>query len=318
MNIVTIKEKIDIVSSIFGEGNLSSSGKNITVFCPVCKNSTRLDKKKKLSICLETGIYHCWVCETKGKNIAYLAKINKASKKVLNLLYSAFGSLNNKQEELSKNILLPEDFKLLSLDNRKISYYAKKYLYSRGLSDHDIAKYKIGTSNEYNFKNRVIFPSFDNNLNLNFYLARAYDKNKIKYKNCDFNKKEIVFNENMVNFKKPLILVEGVFDAVKIYKNVACILGSWLDESYLLFQKIVKNKTEIILALDGDVMEKTQKIAKNFSSYCINVKITRLSKKDIGDMSNDEVKKHLSSAKQFDNTCRMRYLINKINSGSIY
>ena len=50
MNIVTIKEKISFIDAAFGEGNLSNSGKNISVFCPICKKSAKTAKKRKLSI----------------------------------------------------------------------------------------------------------------------------------------------------------------------------------------------------------------------------------------------------------------------------
>ena len=73
---------------------------------------------------------------------------------------------------------------------------AKNYLASRGVTNEDIIRYKIGTSNKYEYVNSIIFPSFDKNLNLNFFLSRSYDKNKkIPYKNCKSNKKDIVFNE---------------------------------------------------------------------------------------------------------------------------
>ena len=74
MAVITINEKIKYLNAIFGDESLSRSGKNISVVCPLCKKTESTLKKRKLSICLETGVYHCWVCEAKGKNIVYLAK----------------------------------------------------------------------------------------------------------------------------------------------------------------------------------------------------------------------------------------------------
>ena len=71
MGIVTEKQKIDAIKSAFGEGPVSNNGKNISVSCPLC-GKTKSIKKKKLSVCLETGVYHCWVCESKGSNIGRL------------------------------------------------------------------------------------------------------------------------------------------------------------------------------------------------------------------------------------------------------
>ena len=72
MDIVTYKEKLNLITGIFGDGVVSRDGNNISVQCPICKKSTKQSNKKKLSISLETGVYHCWVCETKGKNTRLL------------------------------------------------------------------------------------------------------------------------------------------------------------------------------------------------------------------------------------------------------
>jgi len=320
VDIITYKEKLSLINIAFGEGIVSRDGNNVSVQCPKCQKSAKHSNKKKLSISLETGVYHCWVCESKGKNIAYLAKFICIHKVTLDGLCKAFGSIGENKEDLKEEIIaLPSDFKLLCTDNSRISNMAKNYLLSRGLTFEDIVKYKVGTSNEYKFINRVIFPSFDKDLNLNFFLARTYDKNqKITYRNCKFSKKEIVFNENFINWNKPMVLVEGVFDAIKAKSNVCCMLGSWIDDGYLLFQKIVKNKTPIILAPDPDARHKAQKIAKNLTSYCIDVKITNNLDKDLGEMSFLEAESYINNAKPFDNTSRIRYLIGDIKSGSIY
>ena len=263
MAVITDKEKISLIESAFGQCTLSSSGKNVSTCCPECGKTKSLNKRK-LSISLETGIYHCWVCEIKGKNIAYLAKKFRAYDNVLEGLYQCFGKINIKNiEEKEEIVTLPKDYKLLCIDDSRQSKIAKNYLFKRGLDYSDIVKYKVGISNNNDFNNRIIFPSFNSDLSLNFYIARSYDKNtKRAYRNSKFSKKEIIFNENMINWSKRIILVEGVFDAIKAGDNAVCMLGSWIDESHKLFKEIVKNNTPVILALDPDAREKAQKIAK--------------------------------------------------------
>jgi len=196
---------------------------------------------------------------------------------------------------------------------------AKKYLYSRGLTDLDIERYKIGTSNHFKFINRVIFPSFDANLNLNFFQSRTYDDSqKIKYRNCKINKTEVIFNENMIDWTKTVILVEGVFDAIKAGDNAVCALGSWMDENHKLFREIVKYKPQVILAFDSDAQEKTQKLAKNLNSYCVDVLIANVGNEDVGSMTKKEAKFYIENAKRFDVTDGIRYLIKGIKSGSVY
>jgi DNA primase len=319
MKVITIKEKTTTLSGVFGEYDTSRSGKNISVFCPNCARSPKTKKKKKLSICLETGIYHCWICEIKGKNIAYLVKKEKGDIEALSKLYQYFGTSSSLNTEDIKTIALPEDFKLLCLSSGINAKTATYYLRNRGLTIDDIIKYKVGISNQFEFNNRVIFPSFDSSLNLNFYLSRTYDENVFrKYKNCDTIKKDIIFNENMIDWSRQIVLVEGVFDAIKAGDNAVCMLGSWIDESYKLFKTIVKHKTPVILALDPDAIEKAQKISKKLSEYCIDVKIATHTGKDFGDMTKKEAKFYIHNSKRFDVADRMRYLIGEIKSGSMY
>ena len=74
MEITTKQEKIRLIESAFGESSLANSGKNVSVSCPSCNNNSKTNsRKKKLSVCLEKGIYHCWVCEAKGKNVGSFA-----------------------------------------------------------------------------------------------------------------------------------------------------------------------------------------------------------------------------------------------------
>jgi len=321
MSIITTKEKIDTIAAIFGEVQQSSDCKNISTYCPVCAKSSKTKKKRKLSISLETGVFHCWVCESKGRNVYSFAKKNCIKSSDIDRLKAIFGNIDtNKNKEEETYARLPDDFKLLSLTNSRISKMIKRYLRNRGLTDDDLLKYKAGFSEKREFKDSVIFPSFDDKLCLNYYLARVIRKDAyIKYKNCGVSKKDIIFNENTINWKNEVILVEGIFDAIKIGDNAIPILGSWIDEDYYLFQKIIQENASVIICLDLDARKKQIKLLRKFYEYGIEVKTVDLeSDKDIGDFSKKEVFDIISQAKRFDNTQRMRYLISGIKSGSVF
>ncbi len=322
MSIFTIKQKKDLIVSIFGEGPVSSNGKDIAVHCPICRKSPKIKKKKKLSIAIETGVYHCWVCEAKGKNIARFVQINYPNYKDLEKIRDYFNIKSKKEEaqELDKRVFLPQDFRLVATSNSKQSLYISKYLRNRGLEKNDLLKYKAGYSFENAFKNRVVFPSFDKDLNLNFYVTRTCDPNIqfLKYKNCGASKKDIIFNEYLIEWDRPIILVEGIFDAIKAGDNAVPILGSWIDKNYLLFQRIVEKRASVILCLDPDAKDKEMKIAKNLFQHGIEVKLLQNKEQDLGDMNKKDVKNLISNAKHFDNMQRMRYLISGIKSGSVY
>lgn len=322
MHIITLKQKKDLIVSIFGEGTTSGDGKDIAVFCPTCKKSPKSKKKRKLSISIETGIYHCWVCESKGKSLAKFIKYEIPNFKDLEKVREYFGSeiVEGEIVEEEIKVCLPEDFRLVALDNNRSSRIIKKYLLNRGMSEEDLYRFKVGYSEEFGFENRAIFPSFDAELNLNFYVTRTVDQ-KIKfakYRNCDASKKDIIFNEHLVDWKKPVIIVEGIFDAVKAGSNAIPVLGSWIDMQHQVFKKLVQNQSDVFLGFDPDAKEKEIKVAKNLMSHGINVRLIQNTEKDLGDMSKEEVKNLIHNAKQYDNMERMRYLISGIKSGSLY
>ena len=316
---ITVKEKIRLIESCFGEARITADNKNAVVFCPACK--TQGKDKRKLAIGIDKGMYHCWVCEVKGQNIGQLALKYALQKKAATDLYTYFKGDKDEQlpEEERKIVELPEDFRLIGSSGRHEAKLARAYLKNRGYTEQDIWKFRVGTSNEYQFRNRVIFPSFDAEQNLNYYTARSIlPDEKRRYHNCLASRKDIIFREFDLDFTQEMILVEGVFDLLHTPWNSTCILGSWIDSKYRIFQEIIKYQTPVVLCLDKDAADKTQKIAKSLSAFCVPVKISYHGDKDFGDMTKEEVEFCLKSAKPYDNVDRISYLIKGISSGSIF
>jgi len=320
---ITLSQKLSLIESCFGRYLLASGEKNVSIVCPFCISKGKDTNKKKLSINVENGIYHCWVCESKGRNIgraAFRFAYNKESAKKLSNAYGCF----KKEEviEIEETVSLPEDFKLITnLNQRGQKQYKQhiRYLKSRGLNDDHVNKFCIGVSDSYEYKNRVIFPSHDADGHLNYFISRAINKkNTRRYKNCSVSRKEVIFRHFNLDFKKELILVEGVFDLINTPENSTCILGSWLSEDYLLFREIVKNKTPVVLCLDPDVRAKSNKVMKLFNSYCVPARLSIHSNKDFGDMNKDEILRCINNAKPFDFAESVRYLIENIHSGSTF
>ena len=317
---ITVKEKIRLIESCFGKSKISNDNKNVIVFCPVCKANNK--DKFKLAIGIDKGMYHCWVCESKGKNIGRLALKYSIQKKAATQLYSYFKTDKEDEQvriEKEKVITLPEDFRLVATSRGHETKLARSYLQNRGFTESDIRSFRAGISNKYGYKNRIIFPSFDKNQKLNYYTARTHNPDqKRRYQNAKVSRKDIIFREVDIDFSQELILVEGVFDLLHTPWNSTCILGSWIDHKYKIYQEIVKHKTPVILCFDQDALGKTQKIAKSLYELCVPVKISYHGNKDFGDMSKEEVNYWIKEAKPFNNVSRISYLIKEISSGSMF
>jgi xanthine/CO dehydrogenase XdhC/CoxF family maturation factor len=98
----------------------------------------------------------------------------------------------------------------------------------------------------------------------------------MKYINAPISKKEIIFNEFIIDWSKPITLVEGPLDAVFGGDNAVCLLGSHLAHDSLILKKIVENNTKTYIALDADAPDKSEKISKMLSSFGIEVKEVKL------------------------------------------
>lgn len=304
-----VDKRIDFFDSFIGNYRLDKDGVNLNIWCPFCKHPSK--QKLKLCIHLEKCFYHCWICGKKGSNIPYLiSKINvNKSKESNNLFKSSKKKFSLFEEEtVYEDILvnLPEGFKFFIEDFSYLNPDAKdvfKYAVKRGTNKHKMCMMRMGYSNNYEFKRSLIIPSYDVNGRLNYYVSRKIDsdtKDSFKYKNAPISKKNIIFNEINIDWNRPLTIVEGPLDLIKTNDNATCLLGSSLTEDMLLFQKIVKNNTEVNLALDKDIYMKALRIAERLNFYNIKTNLvdTR-GAEDVGDMSKEFFLKKLEDSKEY-------------------
>jgi len=316
--------KIAFLNQVFGTGILGSNSLNIAVCCPNPKCSTYGNSvKKKLVIKIDTDQYHCWSCDIKGRNLSYLLK--RHFPRHLHEYQTKFLNKKVKNDEpLPEEIYvtIPENFIMLAANLNSLDPDIRstiKYLYSRGLTNKDLWYFRFGTCANGQFRRRAIMPSFSEDGELNYFVARAIDPvQKMKYRNAKVPKKNIIFNEINIDWSSELTLVEGPFDLTKCNDNATCLLGSHFTEEYELFQKIIQNKTPILLALDPDMKRKTQEFARNLSSYGILVRILDLGKfSDVGDMSKMDFACAKQSAKRWNTDDRLLNLFSTVKSGSI-
>ena len=265
--------------------------------CPKCNHH-----KLKLSVNIDKGVFKCWICDYSGTKISPLirrfAPSYYADWRLLEgeVDLDKYDTIFAEQEELPPQVIdLPENFQTLTGKKTRVKRKALSYLYSRGFTDADILAWKIGFCDFGEYQDRVIVPSFDVQGNLNFFIARSYTDDWMKYKNPKASK-DIVFNGLNVDWDSDIILVEGVFDAMKC-RNAIPLLGSTLRENSILFQKICERKPNVYLALDDDVKDKEFGIAKRLREYGINamsIKITPYA--DIGEMPVEIVEERKQNA----------------------
>ena len=265
--------------------------------------------KRKLQINTQTGKWHCWVSNVGGRNFFQLFKKVSATKEQFNELVELVGE--NKfykvKEQDKKNIVrLPDDFKPLWNGNDGIvKRHALTYLYKRGITDEDIIKYNIGYCDSGLYSNRIIVPSYDSNGRLNFFVGRDFYSSKMKYKNSPTSK-DIIGFEIFINWDEPIILCEGVFDAMAFKRNAIPLFGKTVPKS--LQKKIIEFGVKTLyLALDNDAMSDTIKITDMFLSEGIDVKIMVLKDKDPSELGFEKLLKNIQTTSTTKFSDLMKY-----------
>ncbi len=282
-------EKLKLLKKFLG-GSYRSGNEHL-FYCPKCKHH-----KKKMSVNLELNAFKCWICDYSSKGIHRLVRrfadftIRKEWEKIDNIVdLSKLDSLDSlfateEEEFFNEEIEMPNSFRTLTGNQKKLtSGPAKKYLRERNISKDDVLNWKIGYCDAGDFAGRIIVPSFNDKGELNYYIARSYDGNWMKYKNPPASK-DVIFNELYVDWENDLVIVEGVFDAI-VAGNAVPLLGSTLRENSKLFKRIVENDTPVYLALDDDAKSKELKIIKKLLTFDLEVyKIDTSGFEDVGSM----------------------------------
>ena len=294
-----MRNKKNILREVLGSGY--DSRDETLYHCPFCKHH-----KKKLSVNVTKGFFKCWVCDTKGA-ISYLIKrfgtIDDRHDWALldqEVDFSTMDLIFNQPEEKLPPVKLPPEYICLAKKGLPpAANDAISYLWSRGIGQKDIIYHKIGFCLTGKYKKRIIIPSFDDEGNCNYFTARSYSGDWLSYKNPPASK-NIIFNDLLINWKEPITLVEGPFDAIKI-KNSVPILGSTLKETTKLFKKIVEKQTKVYIGLDEDALNKSMKIISLLLEYGLDVyKLDTSEIEDIGSITKTEAEDLKQEASQIN------------------
>jgi len=276
---------VTLVNSVLGTGKQTARG-NMAYHCPHCNHH-----KQKLEVNFTENKdghnpWHCWVCNKKGKSILQLLKkagapqdkIHEAKKYVKDVSYVT-------KEKVTNTLKLPSEYlRLDQSDNHSIiKRHALAYLNKRGVNMTDISKYNIGYCEEGKYANMIIIPTYDKDGIINYFVARSFDKNSyVKYRNPMVSR-DIIPNEHFINWRLPIIICEGLFDAMAIKRNAIPLLGKNIQSE--LMKKIVGSfVNKIYIALDKDAIKQALHFCEQLMMEGKEVYFVDLQDKDPSEM----------------------------------
>lgn len=318
------------MSSFLGESKQGGYVDGVTQYqfnCPYCADEKGyVDGKFNGEVSFSLLKFHCWSCNHAGS----LSRIVKrwGGRQYLKEYYEILNDLKaNKLYEFEDvigaekelpQISLPKTYKKINLrtcTDKKLRAYLEK----RKIDQWTINKFNIGATTwdeeDKAWANRIIVPSYNEFGQLNYFVGRDFlpekpdtEFKRPKYKNCDADKKEIVFQESLVDWDADVTLVEGTLDCV-YGPNTLSLLGKSLSKDSVLFSTLVNRaNAKVILCLDNDTKEEESlRICRELDATRLEGRVYYIlmnEYKDFGDAfekgGTKGIVKCLRSAKKYD------------------
>ena len=287
-----LEKLYNILKFILGESKSGySEGQMQYQFpCPHCIEKYGYQEARKMNLEVsfnKGGVFQCWKCSSEGddlmhgsiKKLIRLFGNEKLLQEYTNIIHSIRDSELYKLHlfEFDNTIVEKESIKLPSSFKpfkkyEKNNYGALKYLQNRGIGWDIIERYNIGyTEREEDNKKgsfRIIIPSYNALGELNYWVGRDYlpksEKyaQRLKYDNPKVEKKNIIFNEEKIQWDADITLVEGTFDHIVVPNSIP-LLGKALNKDYKLYWEIVSRcNGNVNIMLDADAYQSVKEIYK--------------------------------------------------------
>jgi len=218
-----------------------------------------------------------------GKSIFTLFRKVNASREQFARLSEILGEsrpIYDNSDMIEEVKALPSEFISLATISNTLHYNnAIHYTRSRGITSDDILKYNIGFTESGHYKGKIIIPSYGADGRLNFFVGRAfYHQDRMPHMMPEWSK-DIVGFEAFINWRMPIVLVEGAFDAIAVKVNAVPLFGKTVGN--LLHQRIIENQvSDIYIALDRDAVRNSARYIELFLGEGRAVYFVELQDKD--------------------------------------
>lgn len=153
------------------------------------------------------------------------------------------------------------------------------YLRRRGVTDEDVVLYRMGYVPSGQEGGRVVVPTFDCNGAVCFWSARTIHPSVRPSYRLPHASKDVVSNEHMVDWSKPVYLVEGVFDEVAIGPQAIALYGKFMMPQ-LALRLVEKRPPMVNVCLDDDADREAFSLMQRLVGYDVPCAMVRLDSKD--------------------------------------
>lgn len=244
--------------------------------CPVCASRTGKEDLRRSFALRPEGYYLCHKCGVRGWSKT--VKDSIGDEWAIDMMADGLDEVYRRQESSPECKKPPHSYVALGTNEGKTAIsvaWARNYLIERGVPEDLWGPLQLGACASGFFAGRIIIPVMSADGDWNGFVARgALPGVEPKYLYPKgFNRASYFFNEPALNAKvgdnEPIIITEGVFDAIKLFPHAVACLGKPTKKQVT---KLVQNEGDPIYAcmLDADAQAEGQ---------ALQMKLTLMSKR---------------------------------------
>ncbi len=240
-----------------------------------CTSGTHDDKNASLSYNLEKNIFNCWSCGFAGGANKFLRSIGELH--IVDVESKQPYKIKKLKEKLRTKVELDE---IKLPDDRKI--YMDEF---RGIDATVYREFQAFTSNEMDLTDYLCIPVYQHG-KLKFIEGRLMRDlpNQPKYyrRPAKAVVSDCLFPLDKIKNTNYVILVEGIFDAINMwklgYKNTLCIFGTtnFSKKKLDILDNMGVTRVDVMMDSDGPGQKAAEKIAELLDSRNIYARIIKL------------------------------------------
>lgn len=216
----------------------------------------------------------------------------------------------------SKNVYLPEGFRLINQGNSKLSEVFRSYVHSRGFQVPELSKQGIGYVTKGSLFGYLIIPFYYQGV-LKYYNARKVIGNGPRYNNptkdiTGLGKEFIIFNHDALEMYRSVFICEGAINALTIGPRGVATMGKSISR-YQLNEFIKSPVAHFIILLDPDATDQALNLALKLVQFK-KVKVVILPEgKDVNDLGYKETMRlvYKTRYQNYQDLIRLRNSIQK-------
>lgn len=224
--------------------------------------------------------FNCWVCGFKGRNLAPIMVPGSAEhQEYLTERPEGSHTSDPSEQGLPRCSALPDEFIPLGRSAPSTASPYLTYLAGRGIDRRTVGLYRMGYVDRGPYSGRVIVPSFDRFGCVNLFSARTIFPDVRPTYKFPVASKDVVSNEHMVDWTRPVYLVEGIFDELAVGPQGIALYGKFLPPS-LAVRLVEKRPPMVYVCLDADARREALALVERLMGYDLQCSIVDLQGKD--------------------------------------